>query len=73
MFVMFVSQQISANLGVTQGSHYILQSFNIYIDDLVRKWKHLVNSGIKTSRDRYLNVLLFADDLLCLLYTSRCV
>ena len=39
---------------------------NIYIDDLVRKWRQLVNPGIKLSQDSYLNVLLFADNLLVL-------
>ena len=33
-------------------------------------WKHLVNPVIKISRDRYLNALLFADDLLKLQSTE---
>ena len=37
--------------------------YNICIDDLVRNWKHLANPGIKISGVRYLNVLLFGDDL----------
>ena len=47
-----------------QGCSILPTLFNICIDDLARKWKHGVNPGMKLSRDRYLNVLLFADDLL---------
>jgi hypothetical protein len=35
---------------------------NIYIDDLLRNWKHKADDGILLKRNLYLNTLLFADD-----------
>ena len=61
-----ISQEISVTQGVRHGCSISPTLFNIYINDLVRKWKLLVNLGITLSRDRYLNVLLFAYDLLVL-------
>ena len=36
--------------------------FSIYIDDLLRNWKHKADAGIMLKRKLYLNSLLFADD-----------
>jgi len=39
-----------------------LAPFNIYIDDLLRNWKHKADAGLLLKRNLYLNILLFADD-----------
>ena len=36
--------------------------FNIYIDDLLRNWKHKADAGILHKRNLYFNTLFFADD-----------
>ena len=36
--------------------------FNIYIDDLLRNWKHKADAGVLLKRNLYLNTLLFADE-----------
>jgi len=36
--------------------------FNIYVDNLLRNWKHKVDTGIMFKRNLCLNTLLFADD-----------
>jgi len=36
--------------------------FNVFIDVLLRNWKHKADTGIKLKRNIYLNTLLFADD-----------
>jgi len=36
--------------------------FNLYIDDLLRNWKHKVDASIMLKSNLYLNTLLFADD-----------
>jgi hypothetical protein len=41
---------------------FITGLFNIYIDDLLRNWKHKADTGILLKRNLYLNTLLFADD-----------
>jgi len=36
--------------------------FNIYIDNILRNWKHKADAGILLKRNLFLNTLLFADD-----------
>ena len=66
------NQRSYRSVSYTHLDVYKRQLFNIYIDDLVKKWQHLVNPGIKLSRDRCLNVLLFADNLLVIQNTKIC-
>jgi hypothetical protein len=57
-----ILENIYINQGVRQGCNLSLALFNIYIDDLLRNWKHKADSGILLKRNLYLNTLLFADD-----------
>jgi len=50
------------NQGVRQGCNLSLALFNIYIDELLRNWKHKADAGIMLKISIYLNTLLFADD-----------
>lgn len=36
--------------------------FNIYVDEILIKWKLRIDSEIKLSNKEYINTLLFADD-----------
>lgn len=36
---------------------------NVYTDDLIRTWKQRIEPGLQIPRGRYLNVLLFTDDI----------
>lgn len=54
---------LKTNQGVRQGCSISPTLFNIYIDNIVKKWKMDVNPGIEIGSDKALNVLLFADDL----------
>ena len=55
-------KKIYINQGVRQRRNLSLTLFNIYIDDLLRNWKHKADAGTLLKRNLYLNTLLFADD-----------
>jgi hypothetical protein len=48
--------------GVRQDCSLSPGLFNIYIDDLIRKWKERIKTGIKLKQRQHINTLLFADD-----------
>ena len=57
-----ILEKIYINQGVQQGCNLSPALFIIYLDDLLRNWKHKVDAGIVLKRNFYLNTLLFADD-----------
>ena len=57
-----ILDKIYINQGIRQGCNLSPALFNIYIDDLLRNWKHKADAGIMLNRKLYLNTLLFADD-----------
>jgi hypothetical protein len=57
-----ILDKIYINQGVRQGCNLSPTLFNLYIDDLLRNWKHKVDTGVMLKRNLYLNALLFADD-----------
>jgi hypothetical protein len=56
-----ISEEISINQGVRQGSSLSSTLFNIYIDDMLRTWKTVTNTGIQVN-NTFISTLLFADD-----------
>ena len=52
-----ISDEIRTNQDVKQDYHTIL--FNIYVNVLIRRWKHRVNLGVELGV--YTNTLLFTD------------
>lgn len=57
------SEPIKINQGVRQGCSLSPTLFCIYIDDLINKWKNEVTPGIFITRNKYVNILLYADDI----------
>jgi len=58
---------------VRQGCNPSPALFNIYIDDLLRNWKHKVEAGIMLKRNLYLYTLLFADDQVIIQDSTMCI
>ena len=56
------SEQILTNVGLRQGCSLSPTLFNIYINDILKEWKTLVDVGIKLCDNIYVNTLVFADD-----------
>ena len=54
--------RIYINQGVGQGCNLSPALFNIYIEDLLRNWKHKADAGVLLKRNLYLDTLRFADD-----------
>lgn len=65
-----VSEEIPTNQGVRQGCPLSPALFNIYIDDIMRRWRTLAAKGFRISGDTFLNMILFADDLLIIQNTE---
>jgi len=57
-----ILDKIYINQGVQQGCNLSLALLNIYINNLLRDWKHKADAGIRLKRNFYLNTLFFADD-----------
>jgi hypothetical protein len=55
--------KIKTNQGLRQGCSLSPTLFNIYIDNVLKKWKPTIYPGIKLQGNIYLNSLLYADDL----------
>jgi hypothetical protein len=56
-------EEIIINNGVRQGCSISPTLFNIYINDIIQKWKGNISPGIKFCREISLNVLWYADDV----------
>ena len=62
----FRSDEIATNRGVRQGCGLSPALFNIYLDDVIRKWKAEIHTGITINENCLIGCLLFADDLIIL-------
>jgi hypothetical protein len=51
-------EKICISQGVRQECNLSLAVFNIYIEDLLRNWKHKTDAGLLLKRNLYLNTLL---------------
>jgi endonuclease/exonuclease/phosphatase family metal-dependent hydrolase len=62
------TDEIRINRGLRQGCGLSPALFNIYLDDMIRKWKSQIKTGIVIKEDSgdALNCLIFADDLIVL-------
>jgi hypothetical protein len=57
------TEEIIINKGARQGCSISPTLFNMYINDIIQKWKRNIRPGIKLSREISLNALLYADDV----------
>lgn len=60
------TEEIPINKGVRQGCPISPTLFNIYINDIIQKWKLIIKKGICITENDYLNILLYADDAVIL-------
>lgn len=65
------TEEIRVNKGVRQGCSMSPTLFNIYMNDIVQKWKLLINPGIKVNRETIFNILLYADDVVLIQRTEN--
>jgi len=59
---MIILEKIYINQGVRQWCNLSPALFNIYIEELLKNWKHKSDTGILLKRNLCLNTLIFADD-----------
>jgi hypothetical protein len=57
-----ITEEIKTNQGVKHGCSLSPTLFNIYIDNMIRRWKAEIKTGIKLNDRLCLNTMLFADD-----------
>jgi hypothetical protein len=57
-----ILDKIYINQGLRQGCNLSPTLFNLYIEDLLRNWKHKDDAGIMLKRNLCHNTLPFADD-----------
>ena len=57
-----VSEDIQVNKGLRQGWSLSPTLFNIYIDEIVKRWSEKTCRGIELGQECIINTLLFADD-----------
>lgn len=65
------TEEIIVNKGVRQGCSMSPTLFNIYMNDIIQKWKLIINPGIKINRERKINILLYADDVVLIQKTEN--
>jgi hypothetical protein len=57
-----VTEERDINQVVRQGCPLSPTLFNIYINEIIKRWNEKYTTGIKISNDTKLNTILFADD-----------
>jgi len=65
-----ILDKIYINQIVRQGCNLSPAVFNIYIDDLLRNWKHKADAGIMLKRNLSLSTFLSADDQVIIQYSE---
>lgn len=64
------SEEILTNKGVRQVCPMSPTLFNIYINNIIQNWKQKIDAGIKITRGKILNILLYADDVVLIQETE---